>query len=1144
MKVTKFKEQVREVIIKPKRDIKDIEYFYSRKEISLIKVLRFYLERYKSLKLQLGLQVLLGKYKNDEYIRIQPWFLSENSRPVFNKSAIKEKLRHGIKTIIGFFDGFLHLGSGWSLEKIVMLKLTVVRYNPLGGCFVSLPKMLANKRVFLNIRCDDGRCFVYCVLASLFPSSKNVNRPSNYQPYLGMLNLSSLTYPVALHQIPKFEEANHLSVSVYQLNHQTPVPVYISANYKSAEKHINLLLYKQHYILIRNLDSFLTSYLWKNRRKHYFCPRCLATFLDKDKYFQHVANDCHPGPMYKLPKRGTFMKFSNFHKQIKAPFVIYADFEATLKPFNRRQGKSIQKSVHLANAFCAIRISKFDQFSTRPRFYLGDNVIKYFLRYLRHEKAKIAYILEKKRKALYLTVEDKLRLEKQTSCYLCGMSFDAVTKKVRDHQHLGREGRGRDVNYACNRCNLKYSSLSMQTLKIPVIIHNLSNYDSHLILSEIYKYTRSSIRVIPKNSEKYLSFFLDSFVFIDSYQFLNTSLSKLANLLASEDPQEFKQTTAYIKNQKLLPFALRKGIMCYDYIDNLDRLKETSLPPQRKFFNSLTNEHISLTDYLYAKKMFKAFGCKNLGEYLTLYLQIDTMILCDVFESFREKSLTNYKLDPVHYFSAPSLSFDAMLKMTGIKLELLPDLEMHGFIEKGIRGGVTNVVQRYAKANNSELSSFDRARPQSSIMYLDCNNLYGYAMMQFLPYKGFRWLSPKEIDNFDVQNVAVNSKLGYILQVDLQYPFELHDAHNMLPLAPEKMKIQYNDLSPFVRNVVDLLKIKVSDKILKLVPNLRDKSNYILHYRNLQFYLQKGMHLTNIHKILCFKQKPWMRRYIDFNTQKRQLAASTFDRNFFKLMTNAVYGKSLENQKKRIDFRLVSDSKRCQTLLNKPHFHSIKIFNSNLIGVQMRRPVINLDKPIYVGFAVLDLSKLHNFHYNCILKAFDQNSVRLLYMDTDSFIYHITCDDLIQPLTPFLGKFDFSNLDETHPRFTRKNALIPGKFKDETGGKPIQEFIGLRSKMYSLLYDSGKEIKRAKGIKSVGLQHVHHQDYVISLINANELRVTFHAIKSEKHRLFTEKQAKLGLSPYDDKRWVYHDGIQTFAYGHRRTLKRKWSEQD
>ena len=198
-----------------------------------------------------------------------------------------------------------------------------------------------------------------------------------------------------------------------------------------------------------------------------------------------------------------------------------------------------------------------------------------------------------------------------------------------------------------------------------------------------------------------------------------------------------------------------------------------------------------------------------MGGYHDLYLKTDVLLIADVFEKFINTCLDYYGLDPCHYFSSPGLSWDVMLKMTEIELDLISDIDIHLFIEKGMRAGISYIAKRYSKANNKYMQSYDAKKPSKCITYLDANNLYGWAMIQDLPYSGFKWLNQKEIGNFCLNSIGENSSIGYIFEVDLEYPSEMHDLHNDYPLAPEKIEITQNILSKYCFNIANKYGIKI-----------------------------------------------------------------------------------------------------------------------------------------------------------------------------------------------------------------------------------------------------------------------------------------------------------------------------------------------
>ena len=263
--------------------------------------------------------------------------------------------------------------------------------------------------------------------------------------------------------------------------------------------------------------------------------------------------------------------------------------------------------------------------------------------------------------------------------------------------------------------------------------------------------------------------------FIDSFKFMSTSLDSLVNNLPEE---AFNNLKRYYTGDKL-SLVMRKGVYPYEYMDSLERFKENKLPPGESFYSRLTGEDISDEDYQHAQKVWRMFEMKTLQDYHNLYNETDVLLLADVFVNFRNICMENYKLDPAHYYTAPGLSWDACLKMTDVKLELISDINMLLMIEKGIRGGVSMISNRYGKANHKYMDDkFNPSEPSKYLTYLDAKNSYGAAMSMKLPTHCFKWMKYNELTTW--------RKYPCILEVDLEYPKELHDLHNDYPLAPER----------------------------------------------------------------------------------------------------------------------------------------------------------------------------------------------------------------------------------------------------------------------------------------------------------------------------------------------------------------------
>lgn len=420
------------------------------------------------------------------------------------------------------------------------------------------------------------------------------------------------------------------------------------------------------------------------------------------------------------------------------------------------------------------------------------------------------------------------------------------------------------------------------------------------------------------------------------------------------------------------------------------------------------------------------------------------------------------------------------------------------------------------------------------------NNLYGYAMSQPLPIGEYKWVSESKIERkfntsdyqknvSSILNLKDDSSKGYIFEVDLQYPENLHDDHNDYPFCPEK------------RAISGITKDE------KLLLTFYDKKKYVIHFSMLKLALEHGLILKKVHRVLQFKQSAWLKPYIDLNTNFRAKATNDFEKAFYKLLNNSCYGKTLENIRLRSDIRLVNkwygSGKNCgRNLIAQPNFKKCTIFDEDLAAIELHKSHILMNKPIVVGMCVLEISKvlMYKFLYNYLKPKYGQN-IQLVYTDTDSFILEVKTNDVYADIRNEPDMFDTWDYPENNIYgIKRYNKKVPGKFSDEFKGEIITEVVGLRSKCYAVRTKIDKRkkdknvLKKAKGVKKNVLQnHISFDDYYNCIKeNCIEMRKQY-TIRSKKHEIYTISTDKIALNPFDDKRCIIRpDGIDTLAWGH------------
>lgn len=992
-------------------------------------------------------------------------------------------------------------GSGWSFLRPINLTMSQNKYSLFKGrSFLELPKWIADKKAIINVKNDDEKCFKWALLSALYSVDKDPQRLYHYKKYSNELDFNGIDFPVEITKIPKIEKMNNLAINVFTNDEKQIIPLYLSKQKEIPEnKIIDLFLIKNkdksHYCWIKNINRFLNNELSQNRAK-FICRSCFVHFEVKEKYENHVEECSKNKPIiFQKPKKD-YIQFEHIERSQKIPYVIYADFESIIKKFempanNPNMSWTENIGKHIASTFCAVVVDLNEEIID-IEVYRGHNAGEKFNEYIIKMCDYLINLGDKKIKPL--TQKQQKEFDKSMKCSHCFKEFTKENPKVRDHDHFTGEFR----QVLCNNCNLK----NKKNTFIPVYFHNLKGYDSHLILESINQkiIDYSNITIIPNNSAKYISFSYkkprkdDSKMtyeirFLDTFGFMASSLDALSNNLTDE---QFKISKQFYKNDEHFNLMKRKGAYPYSYMDSFKRYEETQLPTKDLFYNQLKDKNISDEDYDYALRIWEDFELKNLGEYTDIYVVNDVLMLVDVFETFRETCLKHYKLDPCWYYTAPGLAWDAMLKITKAKLQTIQNYDMYLFIEKGIRGGMVNAIKRYAKANNHYLEDYDSTKNSNYLMYLDANNLYGYGMIEKLPFDSLKFVDEK-IENYDqLQNFI--KKLnglgkGAILEVDLEYPNELHDLHNDFPFCPQNSKINNQTTS-------------------KLMNMLFDKEKYVIHYKNLLQVLDHGLKLKKVHRILTFKEKNWMQKYIMLNTDLRKDAKNDFEKDFFKLMNNSVFGKTMENIRNRVDIRLTCDEKKALKLIKKPNFKNSIIINENLLSIEMTKTKLEFNKPIYVGFSILDLSKylMYEFHYDIMLAKYG-DKLSLCYQDTDSKIYDIETDDFYEDVKndlEFKKYFDFSDYPKDHPLYDETNKKIIGKFKDELNGKIMEEFVGLKPKQYAFKVD-GEEKKKSKGVKKSVTKTLKLDDFKKCLFENKVVRKEQNMIRSKIHQIYTIK---------------------------------------
>ena len=696
-----------------------------------------------------------------------------------NESEIHDKLVNATEEYIEkMLNGKTLFGSGWTIEQFKCIYMNIAGYQPMvGSSYIELPAWIHNKNAIINPKNDDDNCFKWACGIGLYLQTidsdiKHIERlPKCLQEFCQSINLENIDIPIKVNNrtYNKILDQNDFTFNVYSYDDFSEYnelvdddkkkdciifPLFVVDQPKS--KHVNLFYHsiideklderKSHYTYIKDINKLLFK-INKHNSKTHVCLKCLHNFSSEKLLNEHLSDNLctkKDGPVKCVyPAEGSVVEFKSFQKQLKAPFAIYADFECLTTEYHKEGVQTAEYQKHIPSSYGFKVVSEFnDSLSFNLEIYRGDKVVPHFLNRLFEIEKNILQLVSLN-KPLKMSDNDNKKHKESDYCHICKTPFIGGEKKIRDHCHITGRYRGA----AHDRCNINFN---YKNYYIPVFIHNSKGYDTHLIMQHIAQYENKRIECIPKTEEKYTCFSIGKLRFLDSLAFLNSSLSSLVDNLAgvSEKNLEpninnFPITVEHFKDLSLdkIKLLIRKGVYPYDYINNSERFNETQLPPKNAFFSSLTNQHISDNDYMHAVNVWNKLKIKNLGEYNDLYLKTDVLLLADVFESFRKMYLEYYALDPCHYVTLPAFGWDASLRLHNKKLELFSGKQSSMYLktEDSIRGGISMIVNKYSKANNKYLRSYDKNKPSTYIIYLDANNLYGWAISQPLPFGDYKY---------------------------------------------------------------------------------------------------------------------------------------------------------------------------------------------------------------------------------------------------------------------------------------------------------------------------------------------------------------------------------------------------------------------
>lgn len=1023
------------------------------------------------------------------------------------------------------------------------------RYEPQrGGSYMLFCRYIRSRNAVVNVKNKDDYCLLWSYLACKYPSTRDGQRTSKYARYMPqILGLCRhIDFPIAPENLEKVEKVLSCRFNVYTYHDDTIVPVRFSS-----QEAINLWYEKKgdnaHYGWIKNISRLTGG-------SNHVCYRCLANFSRAESLSRHEeVCSGNREAVTIMPNEGEGLQYKKSVKNVFSPLVIYADFESINSPVSETRQNNVI-STHNNISYGAY-ISTNAVLPSPYTDYIGTDCGEKFLKYLFDHVSDQLLRLEERKKETWDFKQVKKYYGEKT-CWVCDKEFVSINHSVRkrifsksacDRTEEEKETiKNIKVRSSCKitgqPCGLSSAihyccKMDLQRRPtIPVVFHNLQGYDANFIIRALSNLLTNDpewcrkhklnvgnpMRAIATSYEKFKTFSIGQFKFIDSLAFLPSSLSKLIENLGNNRPNMIKHG--------LEPC---KGAFPYEWLDNVLKLNQ---PPPREassYYSQVQGKVTASQEEI--DRLADQYP--TLQDLLLDYQKRDVIGLADVMDGFRREIYNEHTIDPVHYISLPQLGKDGMLRLYGNKIDLITDRDIYLTAEKGLRGGFCQIGKRYA-----------RTSPNSKIIDLDANNLYGLAMMQKLYCGNARW--GKLEDYQKALNLDPLGGTGALITIDLEYPKELHERDAMYPLAVTHRTIALDDLSPLQKDKLPTSKRgdPIFNATRKLIGDFRPRINYAVDYRALRFYLDKGLKVTKVHSIIFYDQDYVIKPWILYNTEKRAKSKTEFLKSLYKLLNNSVFGKMMEGVRDRTDMTVHTNAASLRRHLNK---HSLKFvkrdIGQHLAMTFCRKPTIMLDKPILIGQAILDLAKLHMHAFLYKLQDhFGQKNIKLLMTDTDSLCFEITTTNLTDDLLRdnfYLREMDTSNYacscnngackcglfdhpdfqfpnpaaprGKAHRLYSLGNKKVPGYFKDEYPCG-IDEFIGLRSKCYHI---SSKEHKAtAKGVNKLAKRQLTRDVFYNTLFTGESFSVDVSGIRACNFRPVTYQMTKTALTCFDDKR--------------------------
>jgi len=1126
-----------------KTHVLKIRHAYKLVKKDIFLLLSKYMISYKGIKTKFTFKLDVTELKTGE--RKIKYYHSAYTR-LTNQTFISRVIEDNLIYVENTIEMLNELGSGVKVEGILALEIDISAYQPVKPRgYTTLPAGLKRRKGLLNIKCEQD-CFRLCILAALYgdliklrkhpdtPHSqltlqqkkglkRRMETSQNYNDIIAKVNREQLLdftgfeNTFDLNNLPVWEDRNGVGVTVYEFDEEIADVIQYRFPEKKFERYVSLLLIggpdNFHLVLIQDPSSFFGK---NHGHRANICPHCSTHYKNPS----HV-NEC--GVVNELgiktvQERDKFFRFKHYNKLLPPPYRIYTSLLYCHNNTNNSELKVAGFGVAVLNANGEI---------CNQKFQISENAMEDYLNYIFELSQDLQVKMKKEQLSIpEMNDEDQAIFDQAEVCEICYNKFTSENVKVRHHSH---HISGFPIMAVCNNCNLQIKTSNY----IPMFSHSHQKLGNQMILQNLKSTHSKNVHIIPKSQESFMAITFDNKLrLVDGRNILDKSLHELIKWLVKSDGAK-----------KLEPF--------YKYFPP-EELKQPFYFPHT-WFNSkekLEDKDVGEEEYQQAKALYEELNCTTFRDYCMMSLQANVYQLAAVFEDIGEWCFKTYNLSPLQDISVASYAMSVAMYHAKASFEIPTDPKIITFVLDNIRGGVSHLSKRLVTARSERLGHTGvKDEERCEILMSDINSLYADCLLNPLPFRDYKFLSPEEIKNLDVGKLNGDTGKGWMINVTLEYPPEIMEKTKDFPLCPTKevlakLSDDFMDLNLDREN-----SMKQIPGLEALVLTQTTKHKQGIHYRLLQFYLEMGMKISEIHGVLQFEERPFLRDFINMNLNVRKSSPDKIHQQISKSINNMVFGKMLSINS-NLEVKVLISQAQAIASNSKHNSKDVAIVSEDVSLGYVERPYRKIDKNILVGAAVLDLAKLRL--YELIYKELKPKFGDRMYVCsslTDSLVCEIKDPNktYIQDLKDLEHIFDFSTLPENHPLYDNSKAMQSGLLKIEYP-YPI-EFAAVKSKVYSVLnkcqsclqeetHDSLQCEKCENKSVSKGCSRrkkTPHETYVRAILeeepHEDTTNVDFYSFQSINQKVSYQKTTKKVFVANDrSRKWI--SNIESVPYGY------------